>query len=101
MWSLHNEVRNARKVKLTGFGAINELNNYLLLFFIERNFDKYGIDDECKFSYLYENFCSPDKLKEDEKNKKYSIDTKTINKLNYWKLWHHWCDVSNMNSVLR
>jgi hypothetical protein len=52
---------------LTGLGALNEINNYLLLFFMERNFDKYELLDECRFSYLYNNFCSDEKIKEDTK----------------------------------
>ena len=33
MWALHNDVRNSRGLKLTGMAALNEINNYLLLFF--------------------------------------------------------------------
>ena len=33
MWSLHNDVRQSRGLKLTGLGALNEINNYLLLIY--------------------------------------------------------------------
>ena len=56
MDSLHTTVRSGRKVALTGIGALNEINNYLMLFFIEKRFNKYhGLDETCKFSYLYNN----------------------------------------------
>ena len=42
MWTLHNKVRSGKGSKLTGMGALNEINNFLLLFFIERNFNKYN-----------------------------------------------------------
>ena len=74
MLGLHNDVRNSRGLKLTGLAALNEINNYLLLFFIERKFEKYHLTDECKFSYMYENFCTDDCIKDD--SKKISTDPK-------------------------
>jgi type I restriction-modification system DNA methylase subunit len=100
MWSLHNDVRQSRGLKLTGLGALNEINNYLLLFFMERNFDKYELSDECRFSYLYNNFCSDEKIKEDTKLPNTSYEEKI--KHNYYKVWDHWCNVQgNMSCVLR
>ena len=64
MHTLHNDVRNSRGLKLTGMAALNEINNYLLLFFIERNFHKYlTLDSTCKFSYMYENYCMDEHIK--------------------------------------
>jgi len=37
-------VRNSVGIKLTGLGALNEINNYLLLFFLENKFDKFGFN---------------------------------------------------------
>ena len=98
MWSLHNDVRQSRGLKLTGLGALNEINNYLLLFFMERRFDKYSLSDECRFSYLYHNFCSDEKIKNDSK----LIDYDDRTKYNHYKVWNHWCNTGkNSNCVLR
>lgn len=99
LWSLHNDVRNARGVKLTGMGALNEINNYLLLFFIEREFDEYCLSDDCKLSYMYKEFCTDEKIKEDTKSSGMTEDDKK--KKNYWKLWNHWCNINSMECVLR
>lgn len=97
MHSLHNDVRNSRGLKLTGMAALNEINNYLLLFFIERNFQKYPtLDDTCKFSYMYKHFCTDEHIKSD--NDHYSYDKI---ELNYYKVWDHWCNTKNENCVLR
>ena len=99
MWVLHNKVRNGRGVKLTGLGALNEINNFLLLFFIERNFHKYEeLDEKCKFSELYKTYCSIDVIA-DEKNKK-------IKRLDeylplYKQLWNHYCNPNNEKCVIR
>jgi type I restriction-modification system DNA methylase subunit/restriction endonuclease S subunit len=98
IWSLHNDVRQSRGLKLTGLGALNEINNYLLLFFMERRFDKYSLSDECRFSYLYHNFCSDEKIKNDSK----LIDYDDRTKYNHYKVWNHWCNTGkNSNCVLR
>jgi hypothetical protein len=36
IWTLHNKVRNGKGVKLTGLGALNEINNFLLILFLSR-----------------------------------------------------------------
>ena len=98
IWSLHNDVRQSRGLKLTGLGALNEINNYLLLFFMERRFNKYNLSDECRFSYLYHNFCSDEKIKNDSK----LIDYDDRTKYNHYKVWNHWCNTGkNSNCVLR
>ena len=100
MHALHNDVRNSRGLKLTGMAALNEINNYLLLFFIERNFSKYPtLDETCKFSYMYLNFCTDEHIKYDAKN--YSGDPEKNQQLNYYKIWNHWCNTQNLNCVLR
>ncbi len=100
MWNLHNKVRNGRGVKLTGLGALNEINNFLLLFFIERKFKKYSkLDDTCRFSYIYEKFCSPKAIKEDEE-----LENKSKRPLElplHKRLFIHYSDTSNMQCVLR
>jgi type I restriction enzyme M protein len=67
---------------------------------MERNFDKYELSNECRFSYLYNNFCSDEKIKEDTKLPNTSYEEKI--KHNYYKVWDHWCNVQgNMSCVLR
>jgi type I restriction-modification system DNA methylase subunit len=97
MWTLHNKVRNGKGSKLTGMGALNEINNFLLLFFIERNFDKYDLDDTCRFSYLYETFCSK-KIINTEKNVKRD---KPDNNPLYKQLHYFYCNIANMDCILR
>lgn len=97
MWTLHNKVRNGKGSKLTGMGALNEINNFLLLFFIERNFDKYKLDETCRFSYLYNTFCSK-KVINDEKNVKRSKPNESPL---YKQLHYFYCDASNQECILR
>ena len=96
MWVIHNKLRNGRGVKLTGLGALNEINNFLLIFFIERDFEQYNLDPDCKFSYLYQTYCT-DKIVTSKAN----ISSPENIPL-YKKLWTHYCDVSsNPNCILR
>ena len=89
--SLHNEVRNSPSIKLTGLGALNEINNYLMLFFIERNYEEYNLSeeliftDDCRFSYIYKEYCTKKHIDDDLKSKE--IDH---NNTNYGKLWKHY-----------
>lgn len=101
--SLHNEVRNSPGIKLTGLGALNEINNYLMLFFIERNYEEYNLSEanngiifteDSKFSYIYNNFCKKEHIDSDLKNS--SLDSK---QLYYGKLWLHY--TVGLNSVLQ
>ena len=97
MWTLHNKLRNGRGVKLTGLSALNEINNFLLIFFIERDFDKYKLDNDCKFSHLYKTYCT-DKIISHSDNKSNVGNPIPIHK----KLWIHFSDTgTNMNCVLR
>ena len=89
MWTLHNKVRNGKGIKLTGLAALNEINNFLLIFFISKKFKDYGIDEKYSFFTMYENFCNPT-LKDNNKD----------NKL-YKQLHEYYCGPSNNNCVLR
>jgi type I restriction-modification system DNA methylase subunit len=98
MWTLHNKVRSGKGSKLTGMGALNEINNFLLLFFIERNFEKYKLDETCRFSYLYKTFCSKKAIDDDKKIKR----TKPDEPLSLYKQLHRfYCDASNPDCILR
>lgn len=97
MWTLHNKIRNGKGSKLTGMGALNEINNFLLLFFIERNFDKYKLDETCRFSYLYKTFCSK-KVITEEKNK---VSKRPDDFPLYKQLHRFYCDATNPTCILR
>jgi len=84
--NLHNIVRNGKGIKLTGIPALNEINNFLLLKFLEPKIDEYGLPDNCKFSVLYENYCTDEKIKQDEK-------AKNLKDKNYYNLWDEYCNV--------
>jgi type I restriction-modification system DNA methylase subunit len=84
--NLHNIVRNGKGIKLTGIPALNEINNFLLLKFLEPKIEEYGLPDNCKFSVLYEDYCTDEKIKQDEKEK-------NLKDKNYYNLWDEYCNV--------
>jgi hypothetical protein len=85
---LHNKVRNSKGIKLTGMSALNEINNFIMIRFIEKFIDKQKLPEICKFSYLYETFASEKRIKED--NKVIKIEEK-----NSYKLWKTIYDVKS------
>ena len=93
IWTLHNKVRNGKGVKLTGLGALNEINNFLLILFLSRKLKDYDLDDTCSLKYMYDKFCSPEA---EQKEKK----LKDPNYNNYKKLHEHYCDPTNDDCVL-
>jgi type I restriction-modification system DNA methylase subunit len=96
LWTLHNKVRNAKGLKLTGMSALNEICNYLLLFFVEKFVDKEQLPEYCKISYLYNEYCTKQSYAEDKK-KPYPADR------NSYKLWERIYNVNNKDEdcVLR
>ena len=53
---IHNILRNG-EAALTGMAALNEINNFILLIFIELQIDKlFGKDSNNKFSYLIKKY---------------------------------------------
>ena len=84
--NLHNIVRNGKSIKLTGIPALNEINNFLLLKFLEPKIDEYGLPNNCKFSVLYNDYCTDEKIKDDEK-------VKNLNDKNSYNLWDEYCNV--------
>ncbi len=93
IWTLHNKVRNGKGVKLTGLGALNEINNFLLILFLSRKLKYYDLDETCSLKYMYDTFCSPEA---EQKEKK----LKDPNYNNYKKLHEHYCDPTNEECVL-
>lgn len=64
---IHNKIRNSAGLKLTGMGALNEINNLLMLWFVEKYIDIEKLDDECKFSVLYNKYATDEKINDDKK----------------------------------
>jgi type I restriction-modification system DNA methylase subunit len=93
IWTLHNKVRNGKGIKLTGLGALNEINNFLLILFLSRKLKDYDLDNTCSLKYMYNTFCSPEA---EQKEKK----LKDPNYHNYKKLHEHYCDPTNEDCVL-
>ena len=63
---LHNILRNG-EAALTGMAALNEINNFILLVFIEKNINIYFNNDDTKtlkFSYLIKEYFSNNKQSE-------------------------------------
>ena len=52
---LHCILRNG-ELGLTGMSALNEINNIILLLFIEPSLEKFNIDTKYSFSHLYNEF---------------------------------------------
>jgi type I restriction enzyme, S subunit len=93
IWTLHNKVRNGKGIKLTGLGALNEINNFLLILFLSRKLKDYDLDEMCSLKYMYNTFCSAEA---EQKEKK----LKDPNYHNYKKLHEHYCDPTNEDCVL-
>lgn len=92
--SLHNEVRNAKGLKLTGLPALNEINNFLMLRFSEPLAIKKGLPKECTFSYIYNKFCTKEATDKDKKEKDYIKRTP-------YKLWEYVFDRQNDKCVMK
>lgn len=89
---LHNIIRGANNVKLTGMAALNEINNLLVLFFAEPHIEREmendkGLTEFCKFSYLHEKYASDERIEEDEKTLKCFTKEARERKLNRQILW--------------
>ncbi|ULY68545.1 restriction endonuclease [Chlorella virus XW01] len=71
------------EIGLTGLNALNEINNMVLIVFMEQYIKKYNLDEEFKFSYIY-NKCIVPYLKTNiktEQNKKLDIIISKYNNL--------------------
>jgi type I restriction-modification system DNA methylase subunit len=94
LWTLHNKVRDAKGIKLTGMSALNEINNYLLFFFMEKHVIKHDLPEYCKFSYLYKNYASKEAYEHDKRQP-------TISDRNTYTLWNTVYNVSREDCVIR
>jgi type I restriction-modification system DNA methylase subunit len=68
---LHCILRDG-EIGLTGLNALNEINNMVLILFMEQHVDKYELDESNKFSYVYNKYVIPyiTEKHQTEKNKK-------------------------------
>lgn len=105
LWKLHNICRNGRGVKITNIPAMYETNNIITLKLLEiHNLeDKYDVPENCRFNYIYDNFCSKEsnekEKKEYEEMSKNKLDSRETVK-NYYKIYNHYCNPENTNNVV-
>lgn len=52
---LHCILRDG-EIGLTGLNALNEINNMILIVFMEQFIDKYNLNENIKFSYIYNKY---------------------------------------------
>ena len=64
LMSLRDILRNG-KSKIEGNDAFLEITNILLLVFLEKNIEKFGLDDDVKFSNIYNKYCKKEHFKFD------------------------------------
>ena len=107
LWKLHNICRNGRGTKLTTIPAMYETNNIIILkiFAMKKLEDKYEIPLNCRFDYLFNEFCSKQAV-ENEKIKLSNLKTSEekqlkLNCYNYYRIYNHYCDPSNEDNVIQ
>jgi len=84
---IHCATRNGKGIKLTGIPSLNEINNFLALYFIKDDITKYGLPEECSFDYLYENYATDKDILNDNKITMDKSDTRKSTQL--WKLVYY------------
>ena len=75
--SLHDQLRDAKSIKLTGIPALNELSNFLMLYFIDKPMgnkesslvEEHNLPRKCSFEWLYEKYATKEIIKEDYERK--------------------------------
>ena len=90
---LHNKLRGAKGIKLTGLPALNEIENILFFRFMEEIEEIEGIDEKIKFSSICEKYATDDKIKEDKK-------IPHIKDRNCFKLWDEFYNTSNSDCII-
>jgi len=90
---LHNKVRNAKRIKLTGMSALNEISNFLMFWYIEPQIEKHGLSKEYKFSYIHDMYASKKAIDEDKK-------IPLLEDKNSYKLWNHVYNVKNKECLI-
>ena len=87
---LHNKLRGAKGIKLTGLPALNEIENILFFRFMEEIDEIKDIPDDITFTSICEKYATDEKIKEDKKEPH-------IGKRNCFKLWDEFYNASNTN----
>ena len=82
--SIHNKIRNAKGIKLTGMAALNEINNFFALYFIKDKVVQFGLPKECSFDNIYETYATDNCIKNDKK-----ISETKYQETSSYKLWHN------------
>jgi type I restriction-modification system DNA methylase subunit len=92
---IHNKIRNANGIKLTGLAALNEINNFFALYFIKDIVTQKGLGEECSFDKIYEKYASDEVIKKD----KDIMPHKSEERMSY-KLWEDVYDQGNENDCI-
>jgi type I restriction-modification system DNA methylase subunit len=106
LWKLHNICRNGRGTKITNLPAMYETNNIITLKLLEiHNLENiYNIPETCRFSYIYNEFCSQESYQKEKKTISELTDTNEIQQRetfkNYYKIYNHYCNPDNEENVL-
>jgi type I restriction enzyme S subunit len=106
LWKLHNICRNGRGTKITNLPAMYETNNIITLKLLEiHNLENdYNIPENCRFGYIYNEFCSPESNQNEKKIISELTDTNLIQQRetfkNYYKIYNHYCNPDNEDNVL-
>jgi type I restriction-modification system DNA methylase subunit len=94
--SIHNKIRNAKGLKLTGLAALNEINNFFALYFVKDKVVKKGLPIECSFDDIYNKYASDIAIKGDNK----FAPSEQEKRLSY-KLWKDIYSYNNQNCIMR
>ena len=89
---LHCILRNG-ELGLTGMSALNEINNIILVVFMEPSLTKFKINNDYSFSNLYNNFVIPIKNHNNAKGNKSNIICNLIHK--YVEILDHYTENEN------
>lgn len=81
---VHNKIRNANGIKLTGLPALNEINNFFALYFIRDKVVDEGLGEECIFDNIYEKYATDECIKHDRK-----LSITELEKTYSYKLWYN------------
>jgi type I restriction-modification system DNA methylase subunit len=90
---LHNKLRGAKGIKLTGLPALNEIENILFFRFMEEIDEIKDIDEDITFTAICEKYATDEKIKEDKK-------IPHIADRNCYKLWDEFYNTSNTKCII-
>lgn len=94
--SVHNKIRNANGIKLTGLSALNEINNFFALYFIKDIVVKKGLPKECSFDEIYKKYATDEIIKSDKKFLSSELNSKMS-----FKLWEDVYSAKEPNCLMK